>query len=183
MIGNRLVGAGAARTFVLVLLVVSGLTLTGTRSEAVGALCAGAPASDPAFDASGQPGPAILDGTGRGDVMIGSEGDDTIDGAGGDDRICGGNGNDSLTGGPGADTLSGGGGNDSLAGGPGADTLAGDDGDDTLAGGDGPDKVYGGPGDDLLRGDDDGEVDKLFGDAGVDACFFGAGDGFEGCEK
>src|SRR5258707_12368061 len=52
------------------------------------------------LDASGQYGPAVIDGT-RGDgVTIGSDGDETIDGRGGNDPICGGPRNDPRSGAP-----------------------------------------------------------------------------------
>src|SRR3954452_13338392 len=70
--------------------------LNAGPAQSIGGLCNGQPASHTWLDASGQPGPAILDGTGHGDTIIGSDGDDTIDGRGGDDVICAADGNDSV---------------------------------------------------------------------------------------
>src|SRR3954453_3716282 len=72
--------------------------LNAGSAQSIGGLCNGQPASHTWLDASGQPGPALLDGTGKGDTIIGSDGDDTIDGRGGDDVICGAAGNDSISG-------------------------------------------------------------------------------------
>src|SRR6266851_5566797 len=103
--------------------VAPGIELTGVGpARGAGGLCNGQPASSPALDASGQPGPAILQGTHRADVIIGSDGGhDLIDGNGGDDFICGGpGGHDSITVGPGNAVVLGGGGYDRITGtGPG----------------------------------------------------------------
>src|SRR6266508_1449952 len=98
-------------------LFASSLGLLGANSaQSIGGLCNGQPASHTWLDASGQPGPAILDGTGHGDTIIGSDGDDTIDGRGGDDVICGAPGNDSIAGGTGDDAIRGDTGDDDLDG-------------------------------------------------------------------
>ena len=110
---------------------------TPTPLRSIGGLCNGQPASHTWLDASGQPGPAILDGTGHDDTIIGSDGDDVIDGRGGDDFICGAAGNDSITGGSGDDALRGDTGDDDVDGNGGHDTVVGDDGNDTVAGGHG----------------------------------------------
>ena len=70
--------------------------LNGGQAHSIGGLCNGRPASHTWLDASGQYGPAVIDGTKHDDVIIGSDGDDTIDGRGGNDTICGGPGNDST---------------------------------------------------------------------------------------
>src|SRR2546423_6640985 len=75
--------------------------LNAGTAQSIGGLCNGRPASHTWLDASGQPGPALLDGTGHDDTIVGSDGDDTIDGRGGDDMICGAAGNDSINGGTG----------------------------------------------------------------------------------
>src|SRR5438094_10239926 len=92
--------------------------LNGGGAHAIGGLCNGRPASHTWLDASGQYGPALLDGTDHDDTIIGSDGDDTIDGRGGDDVICGAAGNDSIAGGRGNDAIRGDTGDDNLDGGP-----------------------------------------------------------------
>ena len=87
----------------------------------------------------GSDGNDTLDGGTGFDVLLGAEGDDSIDGGAGDDWLLGGEGADTLAGGEGNDTLLGGEGADSLSGGAGADTLAGGAGNDTLTGGAGAD--------------------------------------------
>jgi Ca2+-binding RTX toxin-like protein len=77
--------------------------LNAGSAQSIGGLCNGQPASSTWLDASGQYGPAILDGTHHDDTIIGSDGDDVIDGRGGDDFICGAGGNDSIAGGSGHD--------------------------------------------------------------------------------
>jgi hypothetical protein len=57
--------------------------LNGGSSNAIGGLCNGEPASHTWLDASGQYGPALLDGPDH--DIIGSDGDDVIDAAGGGD--------------------------------------------------------------------------------------------------
>ena len=118
--------------------------LNAGSAQSIGGLCNGRPASHTWLDASGQPGPALLDGTGHDDTIVGSDGDDTIDGRGGDDMICGAAGNDSINGGTGNDAIRGDTGDDDLDGGPGNDTVVGDGGNDTVAGGSGPDFLVGG---------------------------------------
>src|SRR3989440_7870149 len=91
--------------------------LNGGGAHAIGGLCNGQPASHTWLDASGQPGPALLDGTGKDDTIVGSDGDDTIDGRGGNDVICGAAGNDSIAGGTGDDAIPGDTGDGDLDGG------------------------------------------------------------------
>src|SRR5688572_33396640 len=91
--------------------------LNGGTSNAIGGLCNGRPASHTWLDASGQYGPALLDGTDHDDTIIGSDGDDIIDGRGGDDVICGAAGDDSIAGGRGHDAIRGDMGDDDLDGG------------------------------------------------------------------
>ncbi|MCI4430956.1 MAG: VCBS domain-containing protein, partial [Burkholderiales bacterium] len=98
----------------------------------------------------------ILNGTKKGDVIVGGAGNDTLSGGGGNDTLYGGAGNDELYGQAGNDTLFGGAGNDMLFGGTGNDALSGEAGDDSLFGGRGSDQLDGGAGDDILYGDSDG---------------------------
>jgi len=160
-----------------------GLALLNAGSaQSIGGLCNGQPASHTWLDASGQPGPAILDGTGHDDTIIGSDGDDTIDGRGGDDFICGAGGNDSIAGGPGDDAIRGDTGDDDLDGNDGRDTVVGDLGNDTVAGGHNRDFLVGGPGDDVMISSDDDSVDKVDGGEDLDDCLFSAGDELANCE-
>jgi Ca2+-binding RTX toxin-like protein len=156
--------------------------LNAGSAQSIGGICNGQPASHTWLDASGQPGPAILDGTGHGDTIIGSEGDDTIDGRGGDDVICAAGGNDSVSGGPGDDAIRGDMGGDDLDGNSGHDTVVGDVGNDTVAGGGGHDYLVGGLGDDVMISSDDDSVDKVDGGDDMDDCIFSAGDELANCE-
>jgi Ca2+-binding RTX toxin-like protein len=172
--------------------------LNGGSSNAIGGLCNGRPASHTWLDASGQYGPALIDGTDDDDDIIGSDGDDTIDAGDGDDVVCGAAGDDSIAGGDGDDAIRGDTGDDDLDGGDGRDTIVGDGGNDTVAGGrDGPDFLVGGTGDDVMissddgfgadRDDDDDErganvVDKVNAGDDFDVCLFGAGDELANCE-
>src|SRR6266478_6060678 len=109
--------------------------LNSGTAHAIGGLCNGRPASHTWLDASGQYGPAVIDGTRGSDVIVGSDGDDTIDGRGGNDMICGGPGNDSITVGPGGDSVvRGDTGDDNLStvGTVHQVTMIGDGGNDTL---------------------------------------------------
>ena len=56
-----------------------GLTEAGP-ARSIGGLCNGAPASHSWLDASGQPGPTLIEGTDGDDVIVGGDGDDNIDG-------------------------------------------------------------------------------------------------------
>src|SRR5437879_9385714 len=111
-----------------------GLVLLNTGSaHAIGGLCNGEPASHTWLDASGQPGPAVLEGTKGDDTIVGSDGDDTIDGRGGNDFICGGPGNDSIAVEGGNSVVRGDTGDDNLtASNVHSVTLVGDGGNDTL---------------------------------------------------
>lgn len=88
----------------------------------------------------------VLEGTGAGEQLLGSDGRDLVHALAGDDSVFGFNGDDRLEGGDGNDYLAGGNGsfagsgNDVLVGGAGDDTLVGEDGSDTLMGGSGNDK-------------------------------------------
>src|SRR5437870_11614331 len=63
--------------------------LNGGQAHSIGGLCNGEPASHTWLDASGQYGPALLDGTDHDDTIVGSDGDDTIHGRGGNHFSCG----------------------------------------------------------------------------------------------
>jgi Ca2+-binding RTX toxin-like protein len=160
--------------------------LTGGGAHAIGGLCNGRPASHTWLDASGQPGPAVIDGTRGDDVIVGSDGDDTIDGRGGSDFICGGPGNDSISVGPGGNSIvRGDSGDDSIS----ADgtvhsvTLVGDAGNDTLQVGNtvAPSYLVGGSGDDVLIHNGRGHV-KMDGGDGLDDCLAQGGDELVNCE-
>ena len=171
--------------------------LSNGNAHAIGGLCNGRPASHTWLDASGQYGPALIDGTDDDDTIVGSDGDDTIDAHGGDDFVCGAAGDDSIAGGDGNDAIRGDTGDDDLDGGAGRDTVVGDGGNDTVAGGPGNDFLVGGSGDDVMISADDGtvidddrdvapgnpnEVDKVNGGDDFDDCLFGAGDEINNCE-
>jgi len=173
--------------------------LNGGSSHAIGGLCNGRPASHTWLDASGQYGPALIDGTDADDTIVGSDGDDTISAGPGDDTICGAAGDDSIAGDEGSDAIRGDTGDDDLDGGAGRDTVVGDGGNDTVAGGPGNDYLVGGSGDDVMISADDGtafdgwddtevgpgnpnEVDKVNGGDDFDDCLFGGGDEVNNCE-
>src|SRR5258705_378224 len=78
-----------------------GVGLGTNPARSIGGLCNGAPASHSWLDASGQPGPTLIDGT---------DGDDTIVGSDGDDNIAGGPRHDAISGRPAAGSPGGGGG-------------------------------------------------------------------------
>ena len=162
----------AAMTITTLGFMVGVAFLNAGSAQSIGGLCNGQPASHSWLDASGQPGPAILDGTGHSDTIIGSEGDDTIDGRGGDDVICGAGGNDSIAGGSGDDAIRGDTGDDDLDGNSGFDTVVGDGGNDTVAGGRGHDFLVGGSGDDVMISGDDHSDDKVNGGDDIDDCIF-----------
>ncbi|MEW6474803.1 MAG: hypothetical protein AB1679_21345 [Actinomycetota bacterium] len=125
-------------------------------ARSIGGLCNGRPASATWLDASGQYGPALIDGTDHDDVIIGSDGDDHIDAAGGDDVVCGAAGHNHIHGGDGDDALIGASDHDHLDGGDGNDTVVGYEGHDTVAGGPGRDFLVGGGGDDVMISTDTG---------------------------
>jgi Ca2+-binding RTX toxin-like protein len=178
--GRRAAPVAAAAALITYVL---GLGFIGAGSaHGIGGLCNGAPASHSWLDASGQPGPTLIEGTDGDDVIVGGDGDDNIDGAGGDDWICGGPGDDSLEGGHGNDVVIGGTGDDGPSGGPGNDTVDGGPGDDDPEGGPGHDVLIGGPGDDWMKSNDDDEADKVYAGDGFDICFFSAGDELVDCE-
>ena len=156
--------------------------LNGGTSNAIGGLCNGRPASHTWLDASGQYGPALIDGTDHDDTIIGSDGDDILDGRGGDDYICGAAGDDRISGGHGDDAIRGDTGDDDLDGGKGVDTVVGDGGNDTVAGGPDSDMLYGGSGDDVMIGADDNVEDKVEAGDDFDVCLFSAGDELGDCE-
>jgi Ca2+-binding RTX toxin-like protein len=159
--------------------------LNGGAAHAIGGLCNGEPASHTWLDASGQPGPAVLEGTRGDDTIIGSDGDDTIDGRGGNDFICGAAGNDSITAGPGGNSVIRGdtGDDDLTADNVHSATLVGDDGNDTLEVTNtvAPSYEVGGTGDDVLIHNGGGHV-KMDGGDDFDDCLARGGDEVENCE-
>lgn len=130
-----------------------------------------------------------INGTGNGDVIVGSTGADIINGNGGDDLICGDNGKDDINGGQGddtifgqggKDTINGGSGNDTIEGGGKADTIYGSSGDDFIKGNGGADIICGNSGNDDLKGnggndkiDANGGMDEINGNNGTDICLDG----------
>jgi len=158
--------------------------LNSGTAHAIGGLCNGRPASHTWLDASGQYGPAVIDGTKGDDVIIGSDGDDTIDGRGGNDFVCGGAGNDSISVEGGNSVVRGDTGDDSLSAfNVHSVTLVGDGGNDTLDVGDTVATSYlvGASGDDVLIHDGGGHV-KADGGADFDDCLIGGGDEVVNCE-
>jgi Ca2+-binding RTX toxin-like protein len=156
--------------------VVGVALLNGGSSDAIGGLCNGFPASHTWLDASGQYGPALLDGTDGDDVILGSDGDDTIDAGDGLDYVCGGPGDDDIFGGDGGDVLRGDTGDDDVSGGTGSDTLFGDGGNDTIAGGFDYDIQLGGDGDDVMIDiEKDRPHDELYAGDGFDVCIVTGG--------
>lgn len=93
-----------------------------------------------------------LRGSGYGDTLTGTHGNNTIWGDDGEDRIHGMQGHDVLHGGDGNDTIWGHQGDDTLDGDAGHDILYGSDGDDSLSGSSGNDKLSGEEGADTLDG-------------------------------
>src|SRR5437879_253497 len=93
--------------------------LNGGQAHSIGGLCNGEPASHTWLDASGQYGPALLDGTDHDDTIVGSDGDDTIDAGDGNDFVCGAAGDDSIAGSDGDDAIRADTGDDDLDGGAG----------------------------------------------------------------
>lgn len=169
-----------------------GLTLgslfNSAAARSVGALCNGRPASRTWLDASGQPGPAVLDGTRGNDVMIGSDGDDTIDGRGGNDTICGGPGNDSITVGPGGKSFVDGGMGDNSIGTAGtvhSVTFVSGPGNSTLQVGDtvAPSYLSAGSGNNVLIHNGTGHVKMNGGRPGSNDCIAEAGDELVNCDS
>jgi serralysin len=111
-------GLSKSQDFVINVLDVQGVTITGTSS---------ANTIDATHAPSGQPFP-----TAEGDTINGLGGNDVIHGLAGDDVIDGGIGTDILYGDDGNDTLIGGAGTDKLYGGIGADSLVISGVNDTL---------------------------------------------------
>ncbi|MFO1170420.1 MAG: calcium-binding protein [Hyphomicrobiaceae bacterium] len=113
---------------------------------------------------------AIIKGTKKNNVLLGTVAADTISGLQGNDTLRGNDGNDILNGGTG---------NDKLFGEDGKDTLNGGAGKDTLDGGEYNDQLFGGAGNDTLRGGYDN--DFVDGGAGNDLIIAGYGaDNFVG---
>ena len=110
-----------------------------------------------------------INGTRKGDKLVGTAGDDDISGRSGNDLIKGLAGNDDLDGDRGRDKIFGGFGDDDIDGGRDRDMLFGEEGDDNIDGGRGNDHIDGGEGDDNIdggRGNDD--IDGGEGDDDID---------------
>lgn len=125
----------------------------------------------------------LREGTGKAELILGTEGRDRVLAHAGDDNIAtffgrdvvfGGDGDDNIAGGAGRDSLFGDVGDDVIAGGADADLIFGGDGDDQLFGEAGDDEVHGDAGNDLVDGGDG--ADSLTGDAGDDTVLGGEGD-------
>lgn len=82
-----------------------------------------------------------VSGSGAGDLLTGTAGDDVLTGKGGNDTLNGGAGDDTLSGGGGSDVLDGEAGADDLSGGGGADILVWDFNDINIDGGGGADTL------------------------------------------
>lgn len=108
------------------------------------------------------------DGTGRGRIFVGTEGNDVFQGTAGADVFCGLAGNDAMFGAAGSDLLYGSAGSDRLEGGSGRDSLWGKAGRDDVGGGRGKDLLRGGSGRDVLIGGPG--VDRIYAGRGEDLC-------------
>ncbi|MBD9371788.1 hypothetical protein IB238_03915 [Rhizobium sp. ARZ01] len=127
----------------------------------------------------------LLRGTNLMDRILGNGGNDDLYGYAGNDTLDGGSGNDYLNGGDGDDKLYGGDGRDYLTAGNGNDYLDGGKHDDQLFGGEGNDRMLGGDGHDYLSGDNGNDIvdggtgnDQMHGGAGNDKMYGGAGDDY-----
>ena len=138
---------------------------------------------DDLIDIDGLAIPALLNGNGGDDTVIGGLGNDTILGGSGDDDLRGRQGADSLNAGSGDDQVRGQDGTDTLRGSEGADTLFGDDandvifgdgGNDQIDGGNGRDLINSGSGNDLVEGG--AERDTITGEKGRDTLIGNGGD-------
>lgn len=85
-------------------------------------------------------------------TINGDEGNDTLIGGAADDQINGDAGDDVIDGGGGNDTIHGSTGNDTIRGGQGHDHIYSEAGEDLVDGGVGDDRIYGGDGNDTLSG-------------------------------
>ena len=70
--------------------------LNNGSAHAIGGLCNGRPASHTWLDASGQYGPALIEGTNDDDTIVGDGGNDTVSGGTGNDFLVGGSGDDVM---------------------------------------------------------------------------------------
>jgi Tol biopolymer transport system component len=130
----------------------------------------------------GTPGPDVLRGTRRKDVIVAMGGDDEVRSFSRADVICGGPGRDEINAGDNGE----GGGSDLVLAGPGADRVTlgpelgrafGEGGNDLLLGSKGGDGLYGGPGNDVLHGGPNPSFnsDFLYGGPGNDRLDGGPG--------
>jgi Ca2+-binding RTX toxin-like protein len=126
------------------------------------------------------------EGSGKDDVIYGSQIRNLLKGLGGNDTVEGWGGNDSVDAGAGNDTIFGGNGNDVTRGGEGHDLVQGGNGNDTVYGGAGNDTVHAGEGNDSLFGESGNDV--LWGNnSGTQLFVGGAGrdvmNGFAGADR
>ncbi|MGJ8583133.1 MAG: Hint domain-containing protein [Marinosulfonomonas sp.] len=117
---------------------------------------------------------AVINGTNKNDILVGTPEADQIDGKGGDDQLYGNAGDDDILGGNGSDEIFGGAGDDTIDGGNAADTIDGGLGDDTIDGGDGDDFIDSGAGDDTVLGGSG--QDLVYAGSGNDTVDLGRGD-------
>lgn len=95
----------------------------------------------------------LIDGTPKGDILIGSNRDDTVGGGAGGDIVIGLGGNDLIDAGAGADIVLAGRGDDTVIGGAGNDLIQGGAGDDLIVATGGNDRIFGGRGLDVVQYD------------------------------
>ncbi|HEY9623603.1 MAG TPA: M1 family aminopeptidase [Crinalium sp.] len=131
------------------------------------------PAIAPLNLSSGPTGDQTIQGSRKGEVLFGRDGNDTIYGNGGLDVLIGGAGDDTLYGGSQADNLQGGDGNDALYGKGGNNTLTGGAGDDLIYGGSNNDSINAGAGNDTIY--TSGGVNTVTAGAGDDIIYSGTG--------
>ena len=125
----------------------------------------------------------VLEGSGRRDIVTGTEFSDRIRANGGNDKISGRGGADCIDAGDGDDRARGGEAGDKLGGDDGKDRLRGDDGDDRIIGGDDRDRIMGGKGSDTIRAGSDGTADRIDCGKGRDSVVADRNDRVNNCEE
>ncbi len=133
---------------------VGGTTITCTVTDAGGFVDTASFDVTVSLDDPGEPA-CTIEGDGRGNVLVGTSGDDVICGNGGNDLIIAGRGDDIVRGGDGRDVILGGRGDDELHGEDGRDLVVDHRGDNSLFGGFGNDILLAGRGDDIVDGGPD----------------------------
>jgi hypothetical protein len=118
-----------------------------------------------------------INGSNKGEQLLGDDRSNAISGKGGDDQLSGLGSFDFIEGGSGNDRLSGGGDGDRLFGNQGNDTLIGGSGNDTLYGDAGNDRLRGGAGIDVLIGGSGNN--RLVGGGGTDAFILSLDEAFD----